>query len=93
MEKSIHGRESQVFIQMLRAARMEAGLTQKELAERLDATQGYVSKCERGELRVGYVELRRFCHAIGVPVLDFVHRVEAAMPEHDTAAIPPGDNG
>ena len=44
----------------LRQARLDAGLTQVEVAQALDKPQSYVSKCESGERRVDIVELRAF---------------------------------
>ncbi len=43
----------------LREARSEAGLTQSEVAEKLGASQSWVSKIELGELRVDAISLNR----------------------------------
>ena len=56
--------------------REAAGLTQVEMAERLDETQSYVSKCERGDRRVDLVQLRRFCRAMGLSLSEFVGEFE-----------------
>ena len=45
------------FLQRLREARAEAGLTQAEVAQRLRKPQSFVSKNETGERRVDIVEL------------------------------------
>ncbi|MGT2512285.1 helix-turn-helix domain-containing protein [Cupriavidus basilensis] len=50
----------------LRKASKVAGITQADLAARLDVTQTFVSKCERGERRLDVKELRSWCMAIGV---------------------------
>jgi transcriptional regulator with XRE-family HTH domain len=52
--------EYREFLSKLRAARIEAGLTQKQVAKLLNKAQSYVSKCESGERRVDVVELRAF---------------------------------
>ena len=65
MEKSIHTKEYALFLEILRGTRERAGLTQLVVAERLHATQTFVSKCERGERRLDIVELREWCIAIG----------------------------
>jgi transcriptional regulator with XRE-family HTH domain len=44
----------------LRQARRSAGLTQTQVGEMLGRPQSYVSKCERGELRVDWGEFVRF---------------------------------
>jgi len=48
------------FLERLKKAREESGLTQVEVAERLSQPQSYVSKCESGERRVDIVELEQF---------------------------------
>ncbi len=48
------------FLERLKAARVEAGLTQIQVAARLRKPQSYVSKCESGERRVDVVELAAF---------------------------------
>lgn len=50
----------QKFLQKLREARLEAGLTQVEVGKKLKQPQAYVSKIERGERRVDAVELAEF---------------------------------
>lgn len=52
--------EYKSFLKKLRQARVEAGLTQVQAAEKLGKPQSYVSKCESGERRVDVVELKRF---------------------------------
>jgi transcriptional regulator with XRE-family HTH domain len=60
----------QAFLQRLRQARLEAGLTQEDVAEKLDKPQSYVSKCESGERRVDFIELLGFAEIYDKP-LDF----------------------
>lgn len=64
MRKSSHSPEYAKFLEMLKAAREQAGLTQVELAKRLRMTQSDISKCERGERRLDVVELWRWCRAL-----------------------------
>jgi transcriptional regulator with XRE-family HTH domain len=48
------------FLERLRAAREEAGLTQAETASKLGVDQSWVSKVERGVRRLDVIELCRF---------------------------------
>jgi transcriptional regulator with XRE-family HTH domain len=69
---SVHTPEYQTFLERLKKARKEAGLTQAEVAERLDRPQSFVAKCESGERRVDVVELVRFSGLYGKPLQYFV---------------------
>lgn len=68
MRKSIFHKDYEVFLELLRAARAHAGITQVDLAKRLGATQSHVSMCESGERRIDIVQLRWWCNALGVPL-------------------------
>jgi transcriptional regulator with XRE-family HTH domain len=59
---------------LLRQVRLEANLTQIQLAERIGQTQSYVSKYENGEQRLDLIELEAVCKAAGIPLSDFVER-------------------
>ncbi len=60
MKRSIHTKEYAVFVERLRNARQEAGLTQVQVAKRLKRPQSYVSNVESGQQRVDVVELQKF---------------------------------
>lgn len=56
------------FCKLLRQQRLEAELTQRALAERLNKPHSYVYKCETGERRmdaIEYVEWYRACNIDG----------------------------
>lgn len=57
---------------ILRQYRLESGLTQAQLAERINETQSFVSKYESGEQRLDLYELEKICDAIGVPLMVFI---------------------
>ena len=71
------GRPTKDILQnLLRDIRLEAGLNQVELANRLDHPQSYVSKYESGERRLDLLELREICGALDVSLVEFVTRLE-----------------
>jgi transcriptional regulator with XRE-family HTH domain len=76
---TIHAPEYAVILRLLREARLEAGLSQGEVAKQLGYSRTVISKLERGELRLDLLQLRQFCAAVGVPLLTFVQRVEEAL--------------
>jgi len=53
-------RQYRAFLQRLKQARLDAGLTQVEVSHRLGRPQSFVSKCESGERRIDFVELQYF---------------------------------
>ena len=79
MEKSIHSARYVGFLKILRKARLDAGLTQEQLAQKIGEKQTFVSKCERGERRVDVVELRTFCQAFGISLKQFVSKLEKTL--------------
>ena len=79
MEKTLHLREYHVLLDLLREARIAAGVNQIDLADRVGMTQSMVSKCERGERRLDVIELRRWCGAIDVPFLPLLEEFEMRL--------------
>ncbi len=59
---------------LLRQIRLDANLTQSQLAEKLGQTQSYVSKYENGEQRLDLIELEAVSKAVGISLTDFVER-------------------
>lgn len=59
---------------LLRQIRLDANLTQLQLAEKIGQKQSYVSKYENGEQRLDLMELEAVCKAVGVSLTDFVER-------------------
>lgn len=74
---TIYSHDYELLLRLLRDARQEAGVSQMELAKRLRLTQSTISKCERGELRLDAVQLRNWCHAIGVTFTDLTAAFDA----------------
>lgn len=72
MEKPVFNQNYALFLSYLRQVRRSAGLTQQQVAERLQQTQSFVSKCERGERRIDIIELLIFCQAMNISIEDFI---------------------
>lgn len=58
--KSVHTKEYAYFVERLKKARQEAGLTQVQVAKKLKRPQSHISNVESGQQRVDVVELQRF---------------------------------
>jgi len=63
MAKSQHAPRYRHLPKMLRQLRESAGLTQRQLAKKLDVTHVQVHKSETGERRVDITEFLDWCHA------------------------------
>lgn len=60
MTKSVYSEEYQKIIVRLKDARLEAGLSQQDVADMLRKPQSYVSKIESGERRLDVAEIKQF---------------------------------
>jgi transcriptional regulator with XRE-family HTH domain len=76
MRKSTFTSEYRVLVRLLKETRIAASFTQVDLAQALGQTQSYVSKVERGELRLDVIQLRHFCEKLNISLPDFVAKLE-----------------
>ncbi len=72
MKKSIHTKEYAVFVEKLKTARLEAGLTQTQAANKLGRPQSHISNVETGQQRVDVVELKRFAKLYDIDINFFL---------------------
>lgn len=63
----------------LKQIRLDAQLTQADLAKRLGKPQSYVSKYESGERRLDIIEVQEVCLAIGETLSNFAQALEASF--------------
>lgn len=56
--------------------RLNAGLTQAQLAEKIGQPQSYVSKYELGEKRLDLYQLKTICGACGVKLAFLIATIE-----------------
>lgn len=76
MRKSIYTRRYRVFTQLLKDVRIEAAISQAELALKLGVAQPDVSKMETGDRRIDIVEAQLWCEALGISLETFAARLE-----------------
>jgi transcriptional regulator with XRE-family HTH domain len=79
MKKKVYLAQRKRMVSLLREMRVEAGVTQVEMAARLEKDQPYVSRYESGERRLDVLEVREICQAIGVSLGEFVKRLEKVL--------------
>ena len=64
--KTIHTVDYKTLIDWLTSQRLLAGLTQAQLAERLQRPQSFVSKFENGERRLDVIESIQICKVLEI---------------------------
>ena len=72
MTRSTQTKEYAYFVERLRKAREEAGLTQVEVAKKLKRPQSHISNVESGQQRVDVVELQVFSKMYGKDITYFI---------------------
>lgn len=65
MKKSIHSPQAAAVRATLVAMRKKAGLTQRQLAAKLETVRSFVARIELGERRVDLPEFYQICKACG----------------------------
>ena len=88
--KSVFTGEYELFLRRLIEARQAAGLTQQDMAVRLNRLQSFVSKYERGERRLDIVEFIAICRVLAIDPCSIIREIEELAqaqlsPEEDTA--------
>ncbi len=81
MEKSLYSPDQKKLQTLLRQIRVDANLTQADLAQILSRPQSFISKYESGERLLDIIELKEVCFAVGVSLADFVKRLEVLLNE------------
>ena len=72
MSKSIFSKDYKDIIERLKKGRLDAGLTQQEVAEKLDKPQSFISKIESGERRLDVAEVKKFANIYKKDVSFFI---------------------
>ena len=65
MNKVIYSKEQQRLAKKLIKARLEASLTQEQVARSFRVTQSYISKLESGQRKIDMVTLKKFASKYG----------------------------
>ena len=67
MSKSVYTKDYKDIIERLKITRIEAGLAQQEVADKLGKPQSYISKIESGERRLDVAEMKKFAQIYKKP--------------------------
>jgi transcriptional regulator with XRE-family HTH domain len=81
MSHSPHPVTPKVLPSILTSLRLDLGLRQIDLAQKLGRPQSFVSKYESGERRLDLLEINQICIALHVSMSEVVARVEQVLNE------------
>ncbi|HEX4055362.1 MAG TPA: helix-turn-helix transcriptional regulator [Tepidisphaeraceae bacterium] len=87
MRKSTHTGEYATLRASLVAIRQKAGISQRELARRLQVPHTWVAKVESGERRIDLIEFAWFCSACGTIASKEAARLMSSWRSHDAALL------
>lgn len=79
MKKRVYIAQRSRLVALLREMRVEAGLTQIDVAAHIEKDQTYVSRYESGQRKLDVLEVREICQAIGITLEEFAKRLEGAL--------------
>jgi transcriptional regulator with XRE-family HTH domain len=71
--KAIEGGIRKIVGQNVKAAREHAGLSQRELSDRANIGQAYLSQCESGKWNIGVDNIDRIARATGFAAHDLLN--------------------
>lgn len=72
MSKSVYSKDYKEIIDRLKRARIEAGLSQQAVADKLGKPQSYISKIESGERRLDVAEMKKMAKIYKKPTSYFL---------------------
>ena len=72
MPKEVDDLERSAYGKRLRRARTDAGLSQREVGEAIDCTQGFISRVEAGGMMLRAIDYPVVANLLGVDVLDLI---------------------
>lgn len=81
MKKSVWQKKYKVLFAELRTIRNDAGLTQAQLAEKLEKPQSYVSKYESGDRYLDFIEVLEVCQACNANPDKLILKLGFSIPE------------
>ena len=81
MTKTLNRQEYKIIIEILYKVRVNAGLRQEDLANKLGVPQSFISKTENCDRRLDIIELRDICNALDISVADVMTRLETELNE------------
>jgi transcriptional regulator with XRE-family HTH domain len=87
MRYQLHSEKYKLFLEELSTLRDSAGISQVELANRMQVGQDVISRCESGRRRVDVFELALWAHACGTTLEAFVKKLDERIQRHQFPSL------
>ena len=87
MRYPLHSEKYKLFLEELNALREKAGISQMELADRMQIGQDIVSRCESGRRRVDVFARALWTHACGTSLEAFVKKLDERIQRHQFPSL------
>jgi transcriptional regulator with XRE-family HTH domain len=81
MKKSVWHKKYKTLSLELLNLRKDAGLTQIQLAEKLDKPQSYISKYESGDRYLDFIEVLAVCEACNADPIQLIQKLNVSFPK------------
>jgi transcriptional regulator with XRE-family HTH domain len=91
VDKTIYSDQSALFCSRLVEMRLAAGMTQRDLAAKLQRKQSFVARIELGERRLDFVEAYWYFKALAVPAGSTANQLMDQFAAQDAAGYSPVD--
>lgn len=75
MKKTIYSQDSRILTNWLRTGRQSAGLTLRQLAEKMDLHHSIIGKIETGERRLDVIELIAYCRILNLNPHEIIEKL------------------
>jgi len=79
MTKSVFTKEYKFMLEQLVKARKKAGLSQRELSEKLNMPSSFVGKYELGERRLDIIEVLQIAMVLNINTGRLIYEIEKVM--------------
>lgn len=79
MKKTIYSQSSQILTACLRDSRKAAGLTIRQLAEKMNVHHSIVGKIETGERRLDVIEFIEYCNVLEIDPKVIIEHLKSSV--------------
>ncbi|WP_422416983.1 helix-turn-helix domain-containing protein [Pseudomonas sp. GZD-222] len=79
MPKAIYRPEHDMFLAILKARRIDSGMTQADCSQALGRPQSFMSDVERGVRRLDIIQIHDLCKILGCKLIDVIQEFESSL--------------